>query len=315
MNIHFENVDFRSRSGPNGFGLKLARSLHNSGHTITGGVARSGIDVNLAFIQSANSFQPTVLRLDGIYFNADQAWKSMNDPIRRSYEFVDSVVVQSEFNRELTRRYFGDRDNVHVIHNGTDTSLIENIPTAEVGLSRENVWMCASTWRPHKRLHDNIKLFRELSKPDDILLVAGALDVQYDVYPPLLDPRIKFLGDLTWENLISCMKAAGKFVHLAWLDHCPNVVVDARACGCHVYCSSTGGTEEIAGSSATVLEEEVWNFEPIRLYDPPKIVGFDTLRRSNYESTPSIDINSVAYQYLTVMNNVVLKGKPHNVSN
>ena len=37
-------------------------------------------------------------------------------------------------------------------------------------------------------------------------------------------------------------KASTHFVHLAWLDHCPNVVVDARASGCKIVCSSAGGT-------------------------------------------------------------------------
>ena len=304
MKISFENVDFRSRSGPNSFGLKLARSLHKSGHTITGIPTDPDIDVNLAFIQSSNAFRPTVLRLDGIYFNSEQDWKAMNEPIRRSYEFADAVIVQSEFNRILTERYFGKRDNVHIVHNGTDLHLIDKIPPAEVGIGRENVWMCASSWRPHKRLQDNIALFRALSGPNDVMLVAGTPDVQYDVY----DQRVKFLGDLTWEQIISCMKASSKFVHLAWLDHCPNVVVDARACGCRIYCSSAGGTEEIAGTDALVLEEDHWDFEPTALYQPPKIGGFGNLRSSIYDTESSdIDIELVKQKYESVLGDAYKK--------
>ena len=61
------------------------------------------------------------------------------------------------------------------------------------------------------------------------------------------------------------------FLHLSWLDHCPNVVVDARSCGCQVICSSTGGTKEIAGEDAIIIEEDEWNYEIVDLYDPPEL--------------------------------------------
>jgi len=61
MKIHFENVDFNSKSGPNGFGLKLARNFLKRGHEVTS----NNPDVQLSFIQSSNNFKPTALRLDG----------------------------------------------------------------------------------------------------------------------------------------------------------------------------------------------------------------------------------------------------------
>ena len=50
MKIQFENVNFDSRSGPNGFGLKLARSLIKRGHQVVNAAG----DVRLSFIQSDN---------------------------------------------------------------------------------------------------------------------------------------------------------------------------------------------------------------------------------------------------------------------
>ena len=60
------------------------------------------------------------------------------------------------------------------------------------------------------------------------------------------------------------------FLHLAWLDHCPNVVVDAQAAGCNVICSSSGGTSEIV-YNGKIINEPIWDFSPIRLYYPPDI--------------------------------------------
>lgn len=299
MKIHFENVDFGSRSGPNGFGLKLARELSKSGHS----VVSDGQDVRLTFIQGSNSFRPNVLRLDGIYFNSEQDWLSMNEPIRRSYDFANAVIVQSEFNKSLTEKYFGLRENVHVIHNGTSLEDINRISPAQIatGIPREKVWMCASSWRPHKRLADNIRLFLELSEPDHVMLVAGKDAHQY-AGSLANHPRIELVGDLNWVQLISCMKASGNFVHLAWLDHCPNVVVDARAAGCKIYCSNSGGTKEVAGPDAMVLEEEVWQFEPVLLYHPPTIQRFENLLKLNCNSECSeIDITIVANRYLKII--------------
>lgn len=295
MRIQFENVDFQSRSGPNGFGLKLAREMTKIGHSIVS----DSPDVRLTFINGSNTFRPNVLRLDGIYFNSEQDWQRMNYPIMESYKFANAVIVQSEFNRNLTEKYFGKRDQIHVIHNGTDTDLIEKIPPAVLGggIPRENLWMCASAWRPHKRLSDNIRLFLELSNRDDILLVAGKDTAQYA--GQVDDSRVKFLGDLNWESMISCMKASSKFIHLSWLDHCPNVVVDANACGCTVFCSSSGGTKEIAGKNAVIIEEdEEWNMMPTKLYRPPSL---DITRMIHNNTSCSLDIRDTAQQYLNIL--------------
>jgi len=218
----------------------------------------------------------------------------MNRPIIDSYNNADAVVVQSEFNKLLIEKYFNARDNVHVINNGTDLKLIDMVPAAVVSdYSRENIWLCASSWRPHKRLDDNIRYFLETAPNSDILLVAGH-DAAFDK-----NPRIFYLGDLSWQQLVSAMKTSSHFIHLAWLDHCPNVVVDARAAGCHIICSSSGGTEEIAGPNSTIIEEDQWDFSPVKLYCPPTI-DFSRARPTR-SLNASIDIEAVAKRYLDVI--------------
>jgi len=291
MRIFFDNVDFRSSSGPNSFASKLASAFIASGHHIT----HENPDLQFSFISSNNRLAPTVLRLDGIYFNSDQDWKSLNDPIKDSYDTADAVVVQSIFNKRLVTRYFGNRENIHIIRNGTCLNIIEAIPPANIsGLSRDRIWLCASSWRPHKRLNDNIRYFQEFAPPDAFLLIAGN-----NIPDDIDDQRIRKLGNLDWQQLISVMKASSHFLHLAWLDHCPNVVVDARAAGCHIVCSSSGGTEEIVGLNATTIEEDVWNLEPTKLYHPPQL-DFNSARKSlNYDS--NLDIIHVAEQYLNAL--------------
>ena len=291
MKIFFDNVDFRSSSGPNSFGAKLARTFVQMGHQIVD--ASSSPDIQFSFISMNGKIAPTVLRLDGIYFNSDQDWNLLNDPIKRGYLEADSVVVQSIFNKRLVTNYFGKRDNVHIIRNGTCLDLIDQISPANIGdIPREKVWFCASSWRPHKRLIENIRYFNEFAPSDAILLVAGN-----NTPSDIESERVKCIGNLNWDQLVSVMKASSHFLHLAWLDHCPNVVVDAKASGCHIVCSSSGGTEEIAGTKSTVIEEDVWDFQPIKLYEPPKMDFGRSRPGLNYDH--DIDMNQVANNYLS----------------
>jgi len=293
MRLQFENVNFDSRSGPNSFGLKLAKQLQKMNVIIT----NDSPDVRLAFIQSSCNYSPTVLRLDGIYFNSSQDWKRLNDPIKKSYNFAKSIIAQSEFNKELIIKYFGYRDDINVINNGTDLNLIKELSPAEIeGVDPDKeVWLCASSWRPHKRLSENIRYFYEFAPDDAIMLIAGS---NPDVDIKSMD-RINYLGDLSWYQLISVMKRSSTFVHLSWLDHCPNVVVDARACGCKIICSSSGGTKEIAGDNSVIINEDSWDFMPLELYKP---ISLDFSKaESNKNISKDIDIINVTKKYKIVL--------------
>ena len=115
------------------------------------------------------------------------------------------------------------------------------------------------------------------------------------------DPSVVYFGNLNQNQLYSLYKASSNFIHLAWLDHCPNVVVDARASGCHIICSSAGGTKEIAGTGATIIEEEEWNYEPVRLYDPPRL-EFAKKVKNNFASC--YDICNTANLYKSFLEEV-----------
>ena len=70
------------------------------------------------------------------------------------------VIFQSNFNKELTFKYFGPHNNYAIIHNGADIELINSVEKIQID-KYENIWSCASSWRPHKRLDENIRYFLE----------------------------------------------------------------------------------------------------------------------------------------------------------
>ena len=281
MNLTLDN------SGPNSFAAKLVSYLDKHGVGVNVGIP----DAYLCFIESSRAAydRPMYQRLDGIYFNTIQDYNQQNANIRRTYEMATGVVFQSQFNKELTTKYFGQHDNSIVIHNGADLESIEKTP--EFALDRyENLWSCAASWRPHKRLHENIRYFLEHSGDNDGMIVAGSVPNNEKIN----DTKIYYAGTLSQKQLYSLYKKSDFFVHLAWLDHCPNVVVDARACDCRIVCSSAGGTKEIAGANAIVIEEEEWDYSPVALYSPPPM---DFSKKLDIGSSSEIDMLSVSKMY------------------
>lgn len=297
MRIHFDNVDFSSSSGPNSFGLKLAKSISNLGHVVVN--SDENPDVQLSFIQSLQmSKVPLVQRLDGVWFNSKQQWKAQNEPIKSTYDRSKAVIVQSDFDAKLVSKFFGSHQKMVTIRNGTDIELVQSIDPLSVPSLRdvEKVWTCAASWRPHKRLAENIRYFLEYAGQKDVLVIAGE-----NVDVAVADSRIFWTGKLDYFTLVSLFRASDYFLHLAWLDHCPNVVVDARAAGSHVICSSSGGTREVAGPDATVILEDEWDFEPCELYNPPAL---DFSRVAKNDVDADIDISNVAKQYANVLGSV-----------
>lgn len=295
MKINLDNVNLSSNSGPNSFAQKLIKYSNKTSEILGFHIDP---DAYLCFIESTQRKfnKPMFQRIDGIYFNKKQRYVLQNLNIKRTYEVSSGVIFQSNFNKLLTFKHFGEHSNYTVIHNGADLESINK--TEPLALNRyENLWACASSWRPHKRLSENIRYFLEKSSKNDGLVIAGDVPAKDRVR----NSRIHYVGTLQQHQLYALYKKSKYFVHLAWLDHCPNVVVDARACGCQIVCSSAGGTKEIAGPNAIVIAEPEWDMEPVDLYNPPKM-NFDKIFDKEYPMCYNIDMNIVAQRYLDFIN-------------
>ena len=281
MKVFTHNFNPQSNSGPNKFTRTLFSHLINhKGVTINN---QEEADVEFCIIQQqAHKVKPMVLRLDGIYFNSEQDFKQQNAPIKFAYDNADAVVFQSNFNKKLTEHWFGHHKNGHVIHNAADESFI-NLPELKQGVvpkygnemfwpwdHDKEVWSCAASWRPHKRLIQNILYFLDHAPANAVFAIAGGLHMDEAKEYLSMSSRIYVLGELVYPQLISLYHRSSTFIHLAYLDHCPNVVIDAQAAGCRIICSSTGGTHEVVDNGVMILEDE-WDFSPIPLYNPPKI--------------------------------------------
>ena len=310
MKIFPTNFNSSSSSGPNSFARGLISNLSQR-HNIKIGKSLEKSDVELAIIESYfKKIVPRIIRLDGIYFNIDQDFKSLNKRIKETYISSDIAIFQSNFNKSLISKWFGEHQNGHVILNGANTDLISKIQKADMSetFGNREVWSCASSWRPHKRLSENIRYFVEKSDSEAILLIAGKGVTKEDFagFESLVNNRVFYLGHLSWESLVSLYKTSTTFLHLSFLDHCPNVVVDAAACGCTIVCSSAGGTSEIHSNKKIVVEDINWDYSPIDLYNPPHL---------DFESTEVqfnkgvYDLSIASEKYYNIMEKAVEKSK------
>lgn len=274
MKIFTHNFDPRSDSGPNKFSRQLLGNLIKTyDHSLS---TQEESDIEFCLIQQvAQKLKPLVLRLDGIYFNKIQDYNQQNTLINFSYKNADAVIFQSKFNKELTEKWFGMHQNSHIVHN----AYLENVITDTIFKKDANseIWSCASSWRPHKRLVENVRYFFENAPNNTTLYIAGGgvTDAEITSISELSKlhdrtKKVKICGNIDYLTLRMLYDASSTFIHLAYLDHCPNVVVDAVAHGCHVICSSSGGTKEIIRNGTIIIEDE-WDFSPINLYDPPKL--------------------------------------------
>ena len=72
-------------------------------------------------------------------------------------------------------------------------------------------------------------------------------------------------------------------------------MVDARACGAQVICTTSGGTQGVAGPEAVVIEEPKWNFQPLDLYSPPAL-NFDNKISNKWDI--EYEMKSISTKYI-----------------
>lgn len=309
MKIHLDNVDWSSRSGPNTFGQRLARRLIETGHEIITDNGSSA-DVSLVFIEPSGRklANKIVQRLDGIWFSPIE-FETKNVNIKVLYDRADAVVFQSDFDRQMVTRWWGGDDDsrpLWVIRNGVDT---RHVPVSNADLLNlreqfKSIFVCSANWHPQKRLRANIELFMKLleKEPDSCLIVMGANpDVR------MAHPKVFYTGSLPHELCLEVYRIADWMIHLAWLDHCPNVVVEALSQETPVICSSEGGTRELVGDFGVIVPETPYVYDLV-FYDKPPQIDVSNIvlpERAQLGEHFDISIDRVVRSYMDLFEEIV----------
>lgn len=308
-----------SRSGPNSFGTRLAKALANRGHILAD---PNDYDVAIAFIEASsrvNTRKPLIHRLDGIWFKPNE-FLSKNVGIKRTYDAAQTIVFQSEFDKKQITNWWPTQKNTHVIHNGVDKHEVQHalnstenkVDVLQLRERFEHIFVCSSNWHPQKRFMSNVQMFEHLRNnfyPYSCLVVLGSNPPVNELLASSsnnLKNNIYFAGNQPHQACLQIYNEADWFLHLAWLDHCPNVVCEALACSTPVICASDGGTKELIGDCGIVIQEKIpYNFALADYDNPPTIdvtqitsqlpsIPRDIL--NNHKATIDISNSAIAYE-------------------
>ena len=268
MKIHLSNVDFRSKSGPNSFAGRLAKRLADVGCDIVD--HNDEYDCMLAFIEPRSMPRPgsrLIQRLDGIWFKPEE-FEIKNRNIKKFYEKSDHVIFQSNFDKEMIEHHWGPSRHSSVIHNGINLDKVEitDLQIREIRNRFERIFVSSASWHRQKRLKENTDLFLKIAGSDEkaCFIVMGRNPDHL-----VSHPRIFYTGEVDHDICLQIYRVSDWMIHLAWLDHCPNVVVEAISQGCPVICTNSGGTSEIVRDNGVIIPEiKDYKFELLD-YDNP----------------------------------------------
>lgn len=310
MRIHFDTVA-QNGTGPGTFANRLARRLFESGHEVV--FSNVGADVSLVFIERTGAplAKKVVQRLDGVWFKPNE-FHTKNTTIKDLYSKADAVVFQSDFDKQFVEKWWGGHHWRTVIGNGIELKPVTEltIPAlVDLRAQYDRMYVCSSNWHAQKRLEANVRLFQHIQKkhPSSCLIIMGN-------NPDYLatGPHVFYTGPVPPEVYSQIYSAANWMLHLAWADHCPNVVVEALAQGTPVVCSEVGGTKELVGGYGLVLKEQPYNYELADYDNPPtidvtQVEDLPDRATLDYSSIADIDIRSVANKYIRLFEELIMQ--------
>ena len=312
MSFSFYINNCSPTGGPGIFGGRLKKQFEKNGHTFVDPYVSGEIpEKNISIIQGERipGCPFNMLRLDGLYFDSENPNNDqMNAGIFKSFDQADYIVYQSEFSKEMYHAFYKDKPFT-IIANGIDQQdFLSNVKPIKydnpVFSKYEKICVASASWRRHKRLEETIEAFKD-SRLKNVLLVAlGGFEYIKDkssipenvLLTPLLKPN----------DTASIYSMADAMIHLAWLDWCPNTVVEALSCSAPVLCSHNGGTKELVKDNGVViqLEEDYKIGTKVPLYNPPKVDTniivngvLEVIEKPTIFDRPDLDISYVAEKY------------------
>ncbi len=312
MSFSFYINNCSPTGGPGIFGGRLKKQFEKNGHTFIDPYVSGEIpDKSISIIQGERIEGCTfnALRLDGLYFDSENPNNDqMNSGIFKSIDETDYIIYQSEFSKEMYHAFYRDRPFT-VIPNGIDQEdFLSNVKPIKQGhpvfSKYEKICVASASWRRHKRLEETLEAFKDPRLKDVLLIVLGGFSYIKDkstmpdnvILTPLLKPN----------DTASVYCMADAMIHLAWLDWCPNTVVEALSCGVPVLCSHNGGTKELVKDNGVIiqLEDDYEIGTKVPLYNPPKVDTntivegvLEVMEKSTIFERPDLDIKHVAEQY------------------
>lgn len=191
-----------------------------------------------------------------------------NQRIREMLMRADFVIYQSLFSKQyLDRLHTRPEGSWAIIPNGICLAHFSPQPDWSGRAASVPVLGTVGSMRYRPRLDVFFDVARRLSvRPH--LLVIGAVDsfcrarLDQALEDPYWRGAIEYVPSISPRQLVHYYRRMDCLVHTVAADSCPNVVVEALACGVPVVCPLEGGTVELIGTAGVAVADA----DPISTY-------------------------------------------------
>ena len=204
---------------------------------------------------------PVLVNQNGVAYPgwAGEQTEALNARLRGVLARADHVIFQSRFCHIAAGRFLGPC-NVpsEILHNAVDTAAFT--PGGRPGGGP--LILLGGDQTATYRLEIALRTLAEL--PDARLLVTGTvLDDGRGLAEELgLADRVMFTGRYAQRDALGIYRRAHLLLHPKVNDPCPNVVLEALACGLPVVHADSGGTPELVGDAGIgVHSETTWEHD------------------------------------------------------
>lgn len=274
----YTNLDGSGRGGPQVWTRRFRQLVERRGYRLTADL-QAAWDAALFVVGSAGLAsalqrgRPVGFRVANGYLPGwfqrmgrpmQPAHHAANAAIARALELAGVVIYQSQWAKaQLDAGFFARPDRFQVIYNGVDLTLFTPAPLPPEG---PPVIGTAGVLRYRYRLETFFEMSRRLAAPHR-LLVVGSLDRECAVLleryraDPQIGPRLVYQPHLPAGQLPALYRQMRLLVHPVSGDACPNVVIEALACGVPVVAPRFGGTSEVAGEAGVIFDSEPWVYD------------------------------------------------------
>jgi glycosyltransferase involved in cell wall biosynthesis len=296
----FLNMDGQGRGGPQVWSGRFRRILEQRGYPVT-------LDLNAnwaaaLFITGSEGMEKALGRGRTVGFRVAMGYlpgwfqvmgrpmrpehHTVNASIARALETADSVFYQSHWARQELEVHVAPRnDRYSILYNGVDLAQFSPRPAgAEAGLP---VLGTIGVLRYRFRLETFFQASRRLPF-EHRLLVIGSADpecarvLQAAQTDPQLGPRLTYLPYVPQAQLPDLYRQMSLLLHPVCGDVCPNVVIEALACGVPVVAPRYGGAAELVGPGGVIFDCQPW------VYDEQFVAAFAQAAHGALQAHPEL---------------------------
>lgn len=222
-----------------------------------------------------------IQRLDGLYYYRVKGFLfflwNLKIKIIHNY-FADFVIYQSAYSQYICQRYLGQaRAPSKLIYNGVDEKIFSPDGNKIVlrGKPNQKILFTAGSFRREEMIIpiiEAVKLLYNKIHDDFKLVIAGSIDskILHKIESLNAWSYIKWVGRIDNDQIAVYARSSDIFL-FSDTSACPNIVIEAMACGLPVIAFDRGGVKEIVGSEAGILidhsKNEMWKLKKFNIND------------------------------------------------